>query len=105
TIIGNIRSALVGVRRSNLAAELRSLGDLSLREFLASTGHDLDEVYRSDSGWTDLRRLAGFAGPPGPDEARLARAIGRRQPIDDPERVSSLTNIPGSASVRALTQT
>jgi hypothetical protein len=69
-----------------------------LGEFLRATGHQLDEIYRSDSGWTDLRRLAGFAGPPGPDEARVARAIGRMQHVDDPERVAFYTEILRSES-------
>ena len=98
TIIDNIRSALAGLRRANLVNELRSLGDIPLFEFVRATGHTLDEVYRSGSGWTDLRRLAGFAGPPGPEEGRLQRAIGRMQHIDDPERVGFYTEIVGASS-------
>ena len=95
TVIGNIRTALAGLRRANLAAELRAMGDVPLLEFLRESGHGLHEVYRSGSGWTDLRRLAGFAGPGGSDEVQLARAIGRMQHVDDPERVAFYTRLLG----------
>jgi uncharacterized protein DUF3427 len=75
TIVNNIRAALVGMRRANLAAELRSVGDVSLAEFLAQTGHDLDEVYRSNAGWTDLRRLSGFAVERPPSSREGVRCI------------------------------
>ncbi len=103
TIIGNIRSALTTLHRTKLAAELRSLGDVSLLEFLRATRHDLDDVYRSNAGWSELRRRAGFGGPVGPEEARLARSVGRMRHIDDPERVALYTDVllrkhpPGSA--------
>jgi hypothetical protein len=84
-----------------LAAELRSLGDVSLSVFLARTGHDLETVYRSGGNWTELRRHAGFVGQAGPDEARLGRAIGRMQHVDDPERVEFYTRMLGSTSAPA----
>lgn len=104
TVIANIRSALAGLRRTNLAAELRTIGDVPLSEFLRRSGHSLDEVYRSDSGWTDLRRLAGFAGLGGPHQAQLARAIGRMQHVDDPERVAFYTRLLGSPEPPQTTQ-
>lgn len=101
TIIRNIQTALRGIPRADLAAELQSVGDVSLAHFLAQTGRDLEDVYRSGSGWTDLRRLAGFAGPPGPDEQRLARALGRMHHIDDPERVAFYGALLASANAPA----
>lgn len=101
TIVGNIRSALVGSRRSQIAAELEALGDVSLAVFLRRTGHDLETVYRSGGSWTELRRLAGFAGPPGPDDRRLGRAIGRMQHVDDWERVSFYTRLLASDAAPA----
>src|SRR5579859_212219 len=95
TVIGNIRTALAGLRRANLAAELRAMGDVPMFEFLRNSGHSLDEIYRSGSGWTGLRPLAGLVGPGGPDEAQLARAIGRMQHVDDPERVAFYTRLLG----------
>ena len=56
-IIDNVRQALLTLRRSQLAAELRQLGDVSLAEFLHHSGHRLDDVYRSNRGWTEIRRL------------------------------------------------
>jgi hypothetical protein len=95
TVIGNIRTALAGLRRANLAAELRAMGDVPLFEFLRASGHGLDEMYRSGSGWTDLRRLAEFAGPGGPDQVQLARAIGRMRHVDDQGRVAFYTRLLG----------
>jgi superfamily II DNA or RNA helicase/HKD family nuclease len=103
-IVGNIRVALASMRRTNLADELRSQGDVPLLEFLQRTGHSLEEIYRSGSGWTELRRLAGFAGPSGPEEARLQRAIGRMHHIDDPERLVFYTQLLGSSTAPHSTQ-
>jgi hypothetical protein len=50
TILDNIRSAIAGLRRAQLAAELRSIGDVPLSEFIRTTGHGLDEVYRPTQG-------------------------------------------------------
>ena len=58
--------------------ELRSLGDVTLAEYLDHTGLELADVYSSNHGWSEMRRDAGFeAAPPGPNERSLLRAVGR----------------------------
>jgi superfamily II DNA or RNA helicase len=86
-VLGNLRAALRG-RRAGLVSDLRDLGNVSLVEFLRGAQRELSDVYAA-GGWTSLRRDAGFAGPPGPDEDRLAGAIGRMQHIDDEVRTTS----------------
>jgi hypothetical protein len=71
TVVENIKVALTSLRRAQLAAELRAMGDVSLAEFLHRSARSLEDVYRSGRSWTELRRMAGFVGPAGPDEAVL----------------------------------
>lgn len=89
-VLDNLRQA-IRTRRSELAADLKQLGDVGLARFLEETGRSLDEVYRGTaSGWTSLRRLAGvLTDPPGRSEDLLARAVGRLRHIDDLERVAA----------------
>ncbi len=87
-VLSNVRQAIRS-RRTDLVADLKSLGDVSLDRYLSETGRSLDEIYRGDPmGWMALRRLAQLPAPPaGPDEHVLVRAISRLRHIDDPERV------------------
>jgi superfamily II DNA or RNA helicase/HKD family nuclease len=94
-VLGNLRTAL-RLRRTDLAAELRRLGDIPLGDFLADTGLDLEDVYRrkAGGGWTGLRRLAGLdATPPGPFDEALGAAIGRLLHMDDPDRLEHLRRL------------
>ncbi|MHB8507323.1 MAG: DUF3427 domain-containing protein [Candidatus Dormibacteria bacterium] len=86
-VLNNLRAAFRG-RAAGLAAELAALGDVRLGAFLQRAGRDLAEVYLS-GGWTALRRMAGFAGPPGPDEEKLTRSLSRMRHIDDRVRVTA----------------
>jgi superfamily II DNA or RNA helicase len=94
-ILENLRASIRG-RRAGLVKELEDLGDVGLGAFLTETGRDLSDVYRA-GGWTGLRREAGFARPPGPDEEKLAGAIGRMRHIDDPLRVAEYRQWTASA--------
>ncbi|HJP60740.1 MAG TPA: DEAD/DEAH box helicase family protein, partial [Gemmatimonadaceae bacterium] len=72
--------------------ELRSLArehkDITLRDFLAESGLELEDVYDGKRSWSDLREAAGLPNAPsGPDEETLRRAVGRLLHIDDPERL------------------
>jgi superfamily II DNA or RNA helicase/HKD family nuclease len=94
-VLGNLRGAL-RLRRADVAAELRRLGDVTLAEFLADTGLDLEDVYRrrAAGGWTGLRRLAGLdLTSPGPHDTVLGAAIGRLLHIDDPDRLEFLRRL------------
>ena len=87
-VLDNIKQTL-GAGWKALVEDLRSLtGPVSLRRFLTEADVDLTELYAGgDRGWTKLRRQAGHAlPPPTPNEASLARAIGRLLHVNDPER-------------------
>jgi hypothetical protein len=98
-VLSNLRGAL-RLRRTDMIAELRRLGDVSLGHFLTETGLELEDVYRrrSGGGWTGLRRAAGLAvDQPGPHDAALGAAIGRMLHIDDPSRIDTLSSLHGGA--------
>ena len=85
-VLRNLRST-IGGKWVELVQELRELGDVPLAEYLRRTERELDELYRSDRGWTVLRRDAGLpVAAPGEHDTALARAFGRMLHIDDRER-------------------
>ncbi|MGI8607993.1 MAG: DUF3427 domain-containing protein [Candidatus Dormibacteria bacterium] len=83
-VLGNLRAAFRG-RRAGLVAELSALGDIPLAEFLRQADREIADVYLA-GGWTAIRRDAGFAQPPGPDEEKLAKSISRMRHVDDEAR-------------------
>jgi superfamily II DNA or RNA helicase/HKD family nuclease len=94
-VLRNLRRTL-RMRTGDLAKELRQLGDVSLADFLAETGQDIEDLYRSSSavGWAGLRRMAGLdATPPGPLDSQLGSGIGRSLHIDDPVRLTQLHHV------------
>lgn len=93
-VIRNITSSL-RIDWKGLGSELRQLGDVELEAFLSETGLDLEDIYRRRrGGWAGLRRLAGIdESPPGPNDDRLAGAIGRMLHIDDLERLSFMERL------------
>jgi superfamily II DNA or RNA helicase/HKD family nuclease len=93
-VLRNVRSSL-RIDWRGLVAELRQLGDRPLGDFLEETGLDLDDIYRRRrGGWAGLRRQAGLdQRPPGPDDDRLAAAIGRMLHLDDQERLGMLRRV------------
>lgn len=88
-VLDNVRSKLRIDWRS-LTTELKKLGNVSLPEFLNSSGLQLDDLYRRNrGGWAELRRMAGFEiRDPGPQASLLGKAIGRMTHMDDPERLN-----------------
>jgi hypothetical protein len=90
-ILDNLKTALRS-RRPDIVNELRSLGDVSLAEFLTETGFDLEDLYRSRAagGWTGLRRNAGLAAETESDDSALSAAMGRMLHIDDQDRLNAL---------------
>ena len=85
TVLDNVRQQLRWTGKS-LAAELRSYGDVSLAQFLAESGRDLEDVYRVGS-WTSLRRAAGLTTPAGgAAEPALLKRAKTLAHVDDPER-------------------
>jgi superfamily II DNA or RNA helicase len=94
-VLDSIRSALPSTWRER-CAELRSIGDVSLRQFLESTGLELEDVYASGHSWAELRREAGFSSEPiGQGEAAMLRAVGRMLHVDDDERLDGYSRFLG----------
>jgi len=60
-VLDNLRTAL-RLRRTDIVAELRQLGDVTLADFLADTGLEIEDIYRrrTNGGWSGLRRAAGL---------------------------------------------
>jgi superfamily II DNA or RNA helicase/HKD family nuclease len=88
-VLENIRHQLTA-RWTDLAAELRRLGDVSLDAFLRAADVDVGDVFRDSgtTGWMALRRAASLSAPsPGGDEAPLSRAVARLLHVDDEERI------------------
>jgi len=90
-VLASIRYALPS-RWPEKVAELQSLAverpTISLAEFLAESGLELDDVYSNKRSWSDLRESARLPiAPAGPDEANVRRAVGRMTHIDDAERI------------------
>jgi hypothetical protein len=96
-VLENVRSSL-RIDWKGLTAELRGLGDLSLKTFVGEVGIELDDIYRRRrGGWSGLRRAAGFdSRQAGPDDDKLAGAIGRLLHVDDPERLSFFDAVLGA---------
>ena len=93
-VLANIRRTL-RLSWAKLATELRNLADISLGAFLADTGLQLDDLFRTGrGGWVGLRREAGLETRPAPKgDDQLARAIGRMLHTDDLPRLTALREI------------
>ena len=87
-VLDSVRNAIPSTWRDK-CGELRSLGDVSLAEYLEQTGLDLEDIYAGNHSWTEMRRAAQLPTVvPGPEEAKLLRAIGRLCHVDDDERIA-----------------
>jgi superfamily II DNA or RNA helicase/HKD family nuclease len=87
-VLDNVKQ---GIRPSTaaLVTRLREFGDHPLREFLAETGFEVEDVYRRGLSWLDVRRQAGFSVDiPIPEDGALARAFARLLHIDDEIRLN-----------------
>jgi superfamily II DNA or RNA helicase len=91
-VLENVKRQLQ-LNRKELAAELRSHGDLDLAAWLRESGRELTDVLRYGS-WTALRRAAGLpTAAPGPDEEVLLRRTAAFAHADDRERVETYTSL------------
>ena len=92
-VLNNIKQAIPATFAKRVA-ELRSLGELSLRDFLAEANLDLTDVYASKHYWTSTRRKAGRVDVDTIDgEAALGRGVGRLLHFDDHERIDFLRSV------------
>ena len=86
-VLNNIRNAIPNTKAKKVQ-ELRSLGDVTLREFLVESGLEPEDVYQSGGSWTELRRAADLPAPQemaGEDAFR--RGLQRTLHYDDQERI------------------
>jgi superfamily II DNA or RNA helicase/HKD family nuclease len=100
-VLASIRGA-VPSRWSAKVEELRSIasgqGGVSLGDFLAESGLDLEDIYAGDKSWSDLCEQAGVpVQPSGPQEGSLRRACGRLLHIDDQGRIDAYRRLLESA--------
>jgi superfamily II DNA or RNA helicase/HKD family nuclease len=92
-VLENIRQA-IGTRVDRLVEELRRLGDVSLKDFLAASGSELSDVYRPGRSWTTIRRHAGLErSDSGPNEDALVSAVGRMLHVEDDIRLTAWTRV------------
>ena len=101
-VLESIKNA-VPSRWPEKANELRSLAReheaITLRDFLAESGLDLEDVYDGRHSWSDLREAAGLpTAAHGPHEQALRRAVGRLIHVDDPERLRTWGDWMGRAT-------
>ena len=94
TVLRSLRSAVEASWRQLVrdAATLAGAGGtLDLGGFLADTGHELTDLYRSDRGsWTRLCGDAGVAPPATDDDLALCHDLGRLAHVDDDRRLARL---------------
>src|SRR5690606_32143394 len=93
TVLANIRER-IALNARQLVREIRDHGTTDLGEYLAESGHDITEVYRSKRSWTGLLRLAGLLPGPAPaGEAALLRRVTGFLHVDDPVRAAAYTRL------------
>lgn len=92
-ILESIRSALPATFRKRVE-ELRSLGNLSLAEYLYEANLEVTDVYGGRHYWTSTRREAGHLETEILDgEKALGRGIGRLLHLDDLPRITFLREL------------
>jgi superfamily II DNA or RNA helicase len=88
-VLDNIRTALPTTWRQRIG-ELRELGDVGLADYLHETGLDLDDVYRNNHTWTELRRSAGLdTSESAEGEDKVGRGLARLLHVDDQDRIDA----------------
>jgi superfamily II DNA or RNA helicase len=96
-VLKNIREALPTTWWQRIQ-ELRELGDTTLANYLHETGLELDDLYRGNRTWTELRRAAGIdTTAPADGEAKAGRGVARLLHIDDQERIDAYTRLLGDS--------
>ncbi len=92
-VLKNIRDALPTTWRQRVQ-EMRELGDVPLANYLHETGLELDDLYRNNHTWTQLRRTAGVDLSPAADgEDKAGRGVARLLHLDDQERIDTYAQL------------
>ena len=64
--------------------------DITLAEYVAETGLDVDDIYAGNHTWSELRESAGLeAAHSGPHEVALRRGVARMLHVDDDQRTGT----------------
>jgi superfamily II DNA or RNA helicase/HKD family nuclease len=91
-ILDNLKSAVRRSRWSTLVEDLkREQPGIRLAEFLAKHDYRLEDIYKGDRSWTQLKRDArhSTSGPSDAEfERQTLRALSRVTHVDDPERIN-----------------
>ena len=91
-VLNNLKAAVNRSRWLTLVSDLRAEPEgTRLHAFLSRRDHRLEDVYRNERSWTQLRRDANHSAATPTDaerEGRLLRTLGRLTHVDDPERVT-----------------
>jgi superfamily II DNA or RNA helicase/HKD family nuclease len=99
-VLDNVRTQL-RFSRTQLAADVRSHGDLTLAQYLHAADRELTDIYRSNGSWTALRREAGLpTTAAGPDEGTLLRRMAAFNHVDDRERAETYRRLLRSGGPR-----
>jgi superfamily II DNA or RNA helicase/HKD family nuclease len=90
-ILDSLRHTIASAR--TMVPELRELaaersGPLSMRDYLAETGRELEDIYEA-GGWTTLKRRAQLADGDDPETEDLSRRLGSLLHIDEPARLEA----------------
>ncbi len=96
-VLESLRRSVPSDWRSRVM-ELRSMAESgappSMRAFLGETGLDVEDLYSSDRGWSDLCSAAEVQlKPEGPHEQSLRRGIGRLLHVDDAARIAAYRSL------------
>ncbi len=93
-ILGAVKTQLA--RRARVVAEVRELsaelGKITLCQFLAATGREIEEVYGDKGGWTTLKHDAGVLPAVDASVHELSRRLGWLAHVDEPARLALWKN-------------
>ncbi len=89
-ILGAVKAQLS--RRTRLVSEVQELnaeqGPITLSQFLAATGRDVEDVYGDAGGWTTLKHDAGVLPAADASIHELSRRLGWLLHVDEPARLA-----------------
>lgn len=101
-VLANLKTQ-IGNRWNDLLAELRSIGNVDLREYLDESGAALPDLLKSGRSWTRLRREAGFeTRAVGPREDELVKRGRSLIHVDDRPRAAAYQSVLSSAAEPTL---
>lgn len=94
TVLNSVKNALPSTWAKRVS-ELRSLGNITLSQYLTETGLELEDIYANNRSWTELKRAASLASDavsPSTEKPML-RAVGRLLHVNDYERINAYRQI------------